>query len=488
MKKERFYIIGLVLMLLTSILLVGCNDDEGIKTPETSTNGVISVVITTEDQQVLLKELPNKIPLTSDIQEQDLTIVIDENDTKQTVEGFGAALTGSSAVLLNNNQEALQMLFGTGEEGIDLSYTRLTVGASDFNKNESFTYNDIDSGEDLELTQFSIEKDKINDNPILPVAQSILAIHPEMKFLASPWSPPGWMKSNNNLHGGSLLPAYFTVYAEYLQKYIETYKAEGISINTITVQNEPLNEKFSYPTAKMSAADQATFIADHLGPKLVSAGLGTKIIAYDHNFTESENPNYAIDVLSDPAVKQYTNAVAYHAYNGKPADMDAVNQQLPDAEVYFTEQSGIQNDDTTFGRELDFFMKNVFFGTLRRGAKVVLLWNLALDENAGPKNGGCTNCRGVLEITSGGTIIKNVEYYMLGHFSKYIKPGAVVLGTNDLSVNLENVAFKNPDGSKVLVLYSTLDSSEIQKVNVKIGGNSFIYNLPRRALVTLIWD
>ncbi|MHA7060149.1 glycoside hydrolase family 30 protein [Aquimarina sp. M1] len=478
-----------ILIILLSFLFViySCSSDDGITIPEINpnpTDGEISVVITTPDQNALLKELANKVPFESGQSLRNLIITIDENQTQQTVDGFGAALTGSSAFLLNDKPEALDMLFG--EDGIKLSYVRLTVGASDFNKNGNYTYNDISELEDLNLDQFSVEEDQQNDNPVIPVAKNIMSANPDINFMASPWSPPAWMKSNRALNGGSLLEEYYDVYADYLIKYIDAYKDQGLNIHTITVQNEPLNETFAYPSMKMSAIEQATFIGDHFGPKLANTEISTKIIGYDHNFREEEDPSYPLTLLEDTEASQYTNAIAYHAYGGQPDDISNLIDQFPNAEIYFTEQSGIQNDGTTFGGEIDFFMKNVFMGTLRRGSKTVLLWNLALDENAGPKNGGCTDCRGVLKITSGGTIIKNVEYYMLGHFSKYVDSGAQVIHTNNLNGLLENVAFKNPDGTKVLIVYNT--SNDQQELGINVGSENFNYSIPKGALVTFKWD
>ncbi len=467
-----------------SFLFLACGyDDDGIQRPE-SVEGEVSVIITTSDEISLLRELPGRLPLVAPSQ-ANLVITIDDTQTLQTIDGFGGALTGSTAVLLNGNNDAIDMLFG--ENGIRLSYTRLTVGASDFNGSEAFTYNDIPSGEDLSLDQFSIDRDKADDNPVIPMAMSILNVNSDMKFLASPWTAPAWMKTNNSLNGGSLQTQYFNVYSDYLMRYLNAYKDEGIDIHTITVQNEPLNALDTSPTMFMSATDQADFIGDHFGPKLAASDLTTKIIAYDHNFTVNEDPDYPVTILSDPEASQYTNAIGYHAYGGQPEDIERVTNQFPNAEIYFTEQSGIiGTDGTNFGGEINWFMRNVFMGSLRRGAKTVLLWNLALNENNGPEIGECRVCRGVLKITSGGTIIKNVEYYMLGHFAKYVDPGATVISTENFPGTLENVAFKNPNGSYVLVVQNP--SSSTQEISVVLGSESFGYIVPRGALITFKWN
>ena len=487
MKMTYTYYNWIVVKALV-ILMVSCTDDAIEFDSQQISDGEITVIMTTEDGKSLLKEFPGKFKFTTDNLNIEQVLTIDEEIKGQVIDGFGAALTGSSAFLLNGNTEALNSLFGPEE--LALTALRLTIGASDFNKNESFTYNDLGEGsvQDLELTGFSIEQDKTDENPIIPVTKEILKINPMIQIMSAPWSAPAWMKTSGILNGGSLNNQYFDVYADYLIKYLNAYNNEGITIDLISVQNEPLNENSNYPTMKMDAESQAELIGSHLGPKLQNSFPQTKIVAYDHNFTEPENPDFAIEVLTDDKVKNYTNAVGFHAYNGSPQDMMLLNEKVPDAEIYFTEQSGIQNEGTTFGSELNFFMRNVFIGPMRRGAKAVYLWNLALNENFGPTNGGCTNCRGVLQITSGGTLFKNYEYYMLGHFSKYVKPGAVVIQSNDPGDTFENIAFQNPDGSKVLILYSTLDTTDVQDIEVKVGNKKFKASLPRRALLTLLWD
>ncbi|WP_299767264.1 glycoside hydrolase family 30 beta sandwich domain-containing protein [uncultured Dokdonia sp.] len=494
--KKKLLLLGL---LLCTITFYNCNDDpessdssimpeetsNDSEDQDTSTSGEVRVVITTPDENSKLRELPNQLPFT-DQNTGSITITVDEFDTAQTIEGFGGALTGSSAFLLNNNTEALNELFS--ENGIRLSYTRLTVGASDFNRNGSYTYNEITSGEDLNLDQFSINEDFTNNNPIIPVAQNIISINNEMKFKAAPWTAPRWMKNNNSFNGGSLQSQYFSVYADYLVKYLEEYQNNGITIDAISTQNEPLFENNSYPTMKMTAQEQIAFIGSHLGPALENSNVNPIIIGYDHNFRESEDPNFPNTLLSDPVVASFTNSIAYHAYAGQPSDIDALRAQFPDVNIYFTEQSGIQNAGTTFQGEIDFFMKTIFTGTLRRGAKTILLWNLALDENGGPRNGGCQVCRGILTIDSSGNYVKNVDYYILGHFSKYVDAGAQVISTNSLQGVLENVAFKNPDGSKVLVVYNSSNDNNPQDLNVNVGDRNFKYLIPRGALVTFKWN
>ncbi|WP_105982096.1 glycoside hydrolase family 30 protein [Nonlabens agnitus] len=479
-----------VVFLTVITLITSCDYDDStaLNTIDTtSNNGQVTAFLTTPDQNSLVQELPDKFEFSTEVR-SDLVITIDENDIRQEVEGFGAALTGSSAFLLNNNQEALNTLFA--QDQLNLSYLRLTVGSSDFTKIGNYSYNETGGAPDPTLSLFSLEQDMIDDNPIIPVAQQILGIDSEIKFMSSPWSAPAWMKSNNSLENGFLLASNYSVYARYWEMYLEGYKNAGIEIDAITPQNEPLFATDDYPTMFMSAQMQATFIGQHLGPRLAAnTSISPKIISYDHNFFVGEDPDYPTTVLSNPLAAQYTNAVAYHAYGGQPSDIDAFRDVYPDAEIYFTEQSGIRTGNTTFGGELNFFLKNVFIGTLRRGAKAILLWNLALDENSGPTNGGCDICTGVIEVSSSGAIRKNPEFYILSHFSKFVQPGAVVINSTQVEGQLLNVAFKNPDGSKVLVLYndSGLSGQDI-RVDIEMNGQRFNYAVPNGSLTTFTWD
>lgn len=484
-KNHILMSIFLFFMLLLISLGSSCKE-ENEEEMDKDKKGVVTVYVTALDGASLLNELPNKLPFTEEAPNPSV-IDFSSANTGQTIEGFGAALTGSSAYLLNKQDEAMKAIFT--EEGIAMSYVRLTVGASDFNKNGSYTYNDITAAEDTDLSEFAIEMDKINDNPVIPMAQRALELNSAITIMSSPWSPPAWMKTSKSYIGGSLLPQYYDVYANYFIKYIKAYGAEGIAIDALTVQNEPLYEPATYPGMKMSATEQADFIGNHLGPKLDSAGIDTKIIAYDHNFYVSEDPDYPVTVLSDPQAAKYVDGVAYHAYGGTAADIDKVLNKFPDANIYFTEQSGIDgnNGPVNFKGEIVWFMENVFAATLRKGAKAILLWNLALDESGGPANEGCQVCRAVVTVKADDSFVKNPEYYLLGHFSKFVKPGAKRIITDDFVGSFESVAFENTDGSGVIVLMNKSGGTD-QPITVQTEQGSFNYILPANALVTLKWN
>lgn len=413
-------------------------------------------------------------------------IKIDTSVTYQEVEGFGAALTGSSAYMLNKKldqakrAQVLTDLFSP-DTGIGISYLRLTMGASDFSLSD-FTYNDLPAGQtDFELEHFSLGQD-LDD--VVPVLKEILQVNPEMKLMGSPWSPPAWMKTNGNLKGGQLREECYPVYADYFVRYIQQMKNLGITIDAITPQNEPLHFTAGYPCMEMQAEEQGEFIKNHLGPKFASAGINTKIITYDHNW---DHPEYGISILDDPDARPYVAGTAFHAYAGYVTAMSTVHSAHPDKGLYFTEISGGEWA-TDFSENLMWYMENILIGTTRNWSKVALFWNLALNQYHGPQNNGCSDCRGVITINNdNGSVTKNEEYFALGHMSKFVRPGAVRVSTfipQNLTYVL-GVAFQNPDGSKVLVLCNK--ATETRPLIVNQGGKQFNYTLPQKSVVTIIW-
>ena len=306
--------------------------------PEGEVVGSVKVWETSGDESSLLNQKED-LDLYNITQESDYSITVNPDEKFQEIEGFGAALTGSSAYLINGlpnsvKNELLTNLFDE-EDGIGLSYMRMTIGASDFSL-EDFTYNDLPAGEeDPELDQFSIERDK---NHLIPVLKDVVSIYPDLKIMGSPWSAPAWMKENSSLHGGSLKPEWYDTYANYFVKYIEAYAENGIAIDAITPQNEPLHEA-SYPTMRMEADVQAEFIGDYLGPLFEQNSIETKIITYDHNF---DRPDYPRTVLEDAKAAQYIAGSAFHAYAGDVSAMNTIHNEFPNKGLYFTEISGGQ--------------------------------------------------------------------------------------------------------------------------------------------------
>ncbi|ADU31746.1 carbohydrate-binding protein [Evansella cellulosilytica] len=430
------------------------------------------------------------------------TIDVNEHTTYQEMDGFGAALSGSSAYLINRlpaeeRTELLSELFGNEEEDANFSFLRVTMGASDFNT-KRFTYNDMPEGEtDPDLEHFTIEEDA----DVIAVLQEIVDIQEDIKIMASPWSAPAWMKEPETLNGGRLKEEHYDTYANYFVKFIEAYQEEGIDVYAVTVQNEPHHEsgdggsEYGYPTMRMTASAQAEFVKNHLGPAFEENNIDTKIIIWDHNWNE---PEYPLEVLEDDEVKEYVAGTAFHCYAGDFRNQSLINNEHPDKGIWFTECSG-GDWATDFGENLAWNMENIMIGSIRNWSKSVLLWNLALDENAGPITppenedddritGGCSDCRGVVTIDSEtNEITRNEEYYILGHASKFVQPGAERIESSDLGTNsIQNVAFMNPDGSKALIAMNNTNAA--REFKVRWGSQSFIYELDAGSVITFTWD
>ncbi|MFD0834885.1 glycoside hydrolase family 30 beta sandwich domain-containing protein [Mariniflexile aquimaris] len=408
-------------------------------------------------------------------------IEVSDAQSYQTIDGFGYTLTGGSAQVINQlsvakKQELLQELFGVAENSISISYLRVSIGASDLNATP-FTYNDLATGEtDVTLAKFSLSKDA----EVIAMLKEILAINPNIKILGSPWSAPVWMKDNNSFIGGSLQPQYYSVYAQYFVKYIQGMKAEGINIDAITIQNEPLHDG-NNPSLYMTASQQADFIKNHLGPAFVAANINTKIIVWDHN---CDNPQYPIEVLNDSGANPYIDGAAFHLYNGDITALSTVHNAFPNKNVYFTEQYTSSTGD--FSGDLNWHLKNVVIGSMRNWSKTALEWNLANNAAFGPHtDGGCTVCKGAITINSSESFQRNVAYYIIAHASKFVPAGSVRINSN-ISGNLNNVAFKTPLGKKVLIVQNGGSTNQI--FNIKFNNKWVTTSLDAGAVGTFTWE
>lgn len=469
----RFLLLAAGFNFLTG---TSCKKEAPIVKPEDL--GVVNSWVTTGDRsQLLQQQAPLKF---GKVANNYLNVDVNTSQTFQSIDGFGYSLTGGSAMLLHGLPSAqratlLRELFGSDEKSISVSYLRISIGASDLDP-EVFSYNDLPVGQtDVDLEKFSIDRDKTY---LLPVLKEILGINPKIKIMGSPWSPPTWMKDNNNSKGGSLKPEYYAVYARYFVKYLQAMKAEGITIDAITPQNEPLHPG-NNPSLYMSAEQQADFIKNHLGPQFKSAGIQTKIIIYDHN---ADKPEYPIAILNDAAAKAFVDGSAFHLYAGDVNALSRVHDAHPDKNIYFTEQwTGSKG---SFDGDLKWHVRNVIVGTMRNWSRVALEWNLANDPVFGPHTpGGCTECKGA--ITIGDDITRNVSYYIIGHASKFIPPGSVRIGSNDAG-NVFNAAFKTPENKYVLVTVN--DGSTPVAFNIRYQGKWATTTLPAGAAATYLWE
>lgn len=451
------------------------------KEPDTipvKTGPQVSFYLTTPDQSVLFKKQ------TYPLQFKEGTngypdITIDTTTTYQTIDGFGFTLTDGSAQLIDGLPESMQVallneLFGTGENDIGISYLRLSIGASDLSASV-YTYDDMPAGQtDVALEHFDLRQDV---SKVIPVMKKILAIRPGIKILGSPWTAPVWMKDNENSIGGSLLPQYYSVYAKYFVKYVKAMKAEGITIDAITPQNEPLHGG-NNPSMVMTAAQQADFIKNHLGPAFQDAGLQTKIIIWDHN---ADNPGYPLTVLNDAGARKYIDGSAFHLYGGDISALSTVHDAYPDKNLYFTEQYTPSNG--SFGGDLRWHLKNVVIGSMRNWSRNALEWNLASDPGFSIHTpGGCNVCKGGITIISGYT--RNVGYYIIAHASKFVVPGSVRVASNNAG-SIYNAAFVRPDGKKVLIAINDNDSR--QTFNIVFKGMKATVSLDGGAAGTFVW-
>jgi glucosylceramidase len=453
------------------------NNPKGGKQSKSSSGA--KVWITSAANDVFFQEQPvTGQPINASVP----AIEIDDSQTFQTMDGFGYTLTGGSALHIHNMEPAartalLRELFATDGSNIGVSYIRLSVGASDLDE-KVFSYNDLPAGEtDVEMKKFDLGYDKLY---LIPVLKEILAINPKIKFLGSPWSAPTWMKTNNDTRGGSLKPEYYDAYALYFVKYIQAMKAQGITIDAITIQNEPLHPG-NNPSMFMPDTAQANFIKKSLGSVLASNNIKTKIIVYDHN---ADRPDYPMTIYKDAEASRYVDGAAFHLYGGKIDTLSSVHAAYPDKNLYFTEQwVGAPGNMV---EDISWHVKTLIIGASRNWCRTVLEWNLANNPENKPHTdrGGCDRCLGAVTI-DGSKVTRNPAYYIIAHASKFVRPGSVRIASN-IPNGLPNVAFKTPDGKKVLIVFN--DGSSKASFNIKSAGKIFTASLDKGAVATFEFE
>jgi glucosylceramidase len=435
-----------------------------------------------------------------------LTVTVDPSRAYQRMDGFGASITDSSAsVLYRLDRRTRDATMADLFRDDKLSFLRQPMGASDFVDGPHYTYDDVPKGQtDYGLRHFSIAHDK---KQILPLLRQALALNPRLKVMASPWSPPAWMKTNQNLIGGRLIddPRIYDTYARYFVKFIESYRREGVPIYAVTLQNEPQNRlPNAYPGMDFPLAQEAKLI-NALGPKLKAAHLNTLLLGYDHNWSEHPNDvantppgedpeeNYPFDLMATSAGR-WLAGTAFHCYAGDQTRQTDMHDAFPDKGVWFTECSGSHGPTDppaqVFSDTLKWHARNITIGVTRNWAKTTENWNLALDPNGDPHNGGCDTCTGVVTVGPDDTVTRDAEYFTLGHLSRFVTPGAVRIasssfGTTGWNGQIMDVAFRNPDGSTVLVVHN--ENDDPRSFAVQQGGASFDYTLPGGALATFVW-
>ncbi len=444
--------------------------------------GSVSVWLTSQDRRQLLAEQPAKIELHSRGPEA-ATITVDEKKRYQAIDGFGFALTGGSAQLLmrmgaSERHALLQEIFGRGPSDVGVSYLRISIGASDMN-DHVFTYDDVPAGStDPSLAHFSLGED---EKDVIPVLKEILAISPKLQLLASPWTAPSWMKTNDLPKGGKLRPEFYPVYAAYLVHYLQAMRVQGIPIAAITMQNEPLNPK-NTPSMVMEATEQEAFLRDAFGPALHKAGLHTHVILFDHN---CNHPDYPLTVLADSKARAFADGSGFHLYEGEISALSQVHDAFPTKNLYFTEQMVVEHDRDGVQEPVAVPVSRIVVGAMRNWSRTVLLWNLAADPAFGPhtNEGGCPVCQGAITL-DGNTVSRNIAFYTVAQVSKFVPPGSVRIDSTEPDPELANIAWKTPQGHVLLV---TNTSTQRKNFKVAVGAQGFSAELEPGSVATYVW-
>lgn len=441
---------------------------------------VVNVWLTTDDRKSLMQaQQPVSFIAGGDASQP--AIFIDEKQTHQSIEGFGASFTDSSAYLMNQKipkatLNGVMLSLFDHAQGIGLSFVRNPMGASDLTRSQ-YSYDDLPKGStDPSLSSFSIAHDQTD---ILPLIKQAQAINGNLKLMATPWSPPGWMKTSDSVIGGALLPAFAPSLAAYFVKYIQAYESAGVHVDYVSVQNEPGLTPADYPGMAMTGADQTSFLKDNLLPALAASGITTKVLVYDFNW---DNTSFPQIVLADPALANSPQiaGIAWHWYAGPPGAMTTLQNLYPAKGNYVTEASG----GTWISDEVRTDFETITH-SMRNSSRSFVKWGMALDQHRGPNTGGCSTCTPLITVNDPtGEVTYTIDYYTLGHFSKFVLPGAVRVYSNNIE-GVVNAVFVNPDNSRALVAYN--DSTSDRTFQVLWNGGSFAYTLPALAGATFTW-
>jgi glucosylceramidase len=422
--------------------------------------------------------------------ETETAVFVDTRQRYQEVFGFGGAVTDAVAEvyarLTPASQQAFLKAYFDPREGLGYNVLRTTIHSSDFSS-ASYTY--VKDG-DRSLGSFSIEHDMRHRIPLLRQALAAAGTHgTDMRVFASPWSAPAWMKSNNNmLQGGSLLAENRDLWASYIVKFVQAYEKAGIPLWGLSVQNEPMARQ-RWESMIYSAEEETRFLGDHLGPALARAKLGDKkIIVWDHN--RDLLPQRAAHILSDPKARPYVWGIGFHWYEtwakGQPMhrNVAAVHAAYPDVPLLMTEATVEKFDPA----RLQDWANGERYGSeimadLNAGAAGWVDWNMLLDSRGGPNHVG-NYCFALLHASDDGQLVYTPSYAYMGHFTRYIKPGARRVGATTSRSTLDTVAFRNPDGRLAIVVMNRTDGA--QRYRLMIDGVETVVDIPARAIQTVL--
>jgi glucosylceramidase len=464
----------------------------------------IAVYETTPDlQEALSRRATVRFTATTAALTTSPVITVDEAQRFQAIDGFGASLTDAAAWLLAKKvttaetDAAFKMIFGR-KGGIAINFLRQPIGSSDLavtfysfddlcpqSTNACTTPADLT---DPNLNRFSLAHDQ---GYILPLLRKALTINPDIRVMLTPWSPPGWMKTSGSMLGSnpdtkqasSLRPEAYRAFANYLVKTIQGYQSAGVPVWGLSVQNEPLYAPPTYSGMKMEASEQAAFFAEALAPALAAAHLSPKVMAYDHNW---DRPDYPETVLKDPKAAALAAGTAWHHYGGDPTVMTKNHEEFPQKDEWVTESSGgTWQKGNALADEA-----GELIAVMRNWAKSYVLWALATDQNHGPFVGGCDTCRGLVTIDLSDPakvkIKPELDYYVLGHASKFLLPGALRIASDEpAGSQIKDVAFRNPNGT--VVLYVLNDGAKSQSVTIQFRRRSAATVIAAGAVATFAW-
>lgn len=488
----------LILLVLALCSCSSCEktipDNSNGEEPELP-KGDVTIYVTTNNRSQDFKKQAADFSSKSNM--SPTTIKLNPAERFQTMDGFGAAITGSTAFNLmkmtkENRTKFLKETFSP-TEGMGQSYVRISIGCSDFSLSE-YSLCDTPGIENFGLT--SEETDYV-----IPVLKEILAINPDLKIMGSPWTPPQWMKVNNltdlqpfnSWTSGQLNPAYYGDYATYFVKWIQAMNQNSIKIYSVTPQNEPLNRGNS-ASLYMGWEEQFEFVQNHLVPQFKAASLSTKIYLFDHNYNYdnmADQNGYPMKIYDAGIDSDVVAGAAYHNYGGDKAELLKVQSRYPERELVFTETSiGTWNDGRNLQVRLIDDMREVALGTVNNGCRAVIVWNLMLDTERGPnREGGCQTCYGAvdIDISDFSTITRNSHYYIIGHLSSVVKPGAVRIGTTGFSdPGFIHSAFENTDGTYAVVLLNSTSASK--SITLDDGKQHFTYEVPANSVISYKWN
>jgi glucosylceramidase len=395
----------------------------------------------------------------------------------QEILGFGGAFTDATCYVFNQlapsaREQLFHELFHPSEMG--LSTGRICVGSSDYST-KVYSYDDGEA--DPDLTRFSIDHER---EYILPMLRQARQANPDLFLFSTPWSPPGWMKFNNSMLGGSMRKHYFAVYAKYYLKFLQGYAAEGVPVQALTSQNEvDTDQDGRMPACLWGQEYEIQFVRDHLGPLLESSGQQTKIWILDHNYNLWGR---AMCTLQDDKLRKYVNAVAWHGYYGTPDMMSKVHDAYPEAEMHWTEGGP---DYTDPGYLTDWCKwGGTFSDVLNNWCRSITAWNLALDEHGRP-NIGPFPCGGVVTLNSQTKeITRSGQYWAFAHYSRVIRRGARRFDSQSSAADLRHVALENPDGQQVLVVTNT---GPARTIELRLANMAASVPLKPNSVTTLAW-